>query len=170
MVGIADMVVSSNPNERIITHALGSCLGIVIYDPVARVGGLLHALLPDSTLSAERAKENPDAFVDTGVPRLFRAAYALGATKPRLIVTVAGGASMRAAGVDPESDVFQIGRKNFVALRRILWKNSVMITSHDVGGSISRTMQVRISDGRVRVTNNGVEIPLASGSGGAAWP
>jgi chemotaxis protein CheD len=165
IVGISEIYVSSRQNESIATLALGSCLGVVIFDPVTKVGGMLHALLPDSQVSPERAQQNPDTFVDTGVPRLFRAAYALGAVKQRLLVTVAGGAAMRVAGTEENEDVFQIGRRNFVALRRILWRNSVMIHSHDVGGNASRTMELRLRDGRVRLTSQGKEIPLATGGG-----
>lgn len=104
IVGVADMFVSDNEEDTIITHGLGSCLGIAIYDPVVRVGGLLHAMLPDSKVDPEKAKEKPFMFVDSGVPMLFRACYALGAVKSRINVKVAGGACARG---DAESDFFR---------------------------------------------------------------
>ena len=150
IVGVADMKVSSSKGDVIITHALGSCLGIAIHDPVARVGGLLHVMLPLSTVNPSRAKENPFMFVDTGVPRLFIDCYKKGAKKERLIVTVAGGASSKG-----EDDYFQIGKRNFTMLRKLLWKNGVLLKSHDVGGTNSRTMSLEVGSGEVAVRLNG---------------
>src|SRR5882724_8220566 len=93
VVGIADMAVSADPRVQIITYALGSCLGLCVFDPVARVGGMLHLMLPQGSLSPEKAAANPLMFADTGIPKLFLGAYALGAKKERMIVVVAGGAS-----------------------------------------------------------------------------
>ncbi|MGD9140334.1 MAG: chemotaxis protein CheD, partial [bacterium] len=84
-VKLADMRVSGG-DSVLVTHALGSCLGLMIYDPAEKVGGLLHAVLPLSTVNPERARTNPLMFVDLGVPRLFRAAYELGAERARLVV------------------------------------------------------------------------------------
>lgn len=146
------MKVSADPNDEIITHALGSCLGVVIYDPVARVGGMLHAMLPLSSVDPEKAKRHPLMFVDTGVPRLFIACYRAGAQKNRLQVKVAGGACIHA---NEDEDLFQIGKRNFIVLRKLLWKNDVLITSSDVGGSESRTLSLNIGTGQVTVRSNG---------------
>ena len=91
-VDIADMKVTNQPGDVLVTYALGSCLGIAIHDPLTSVGGLLHVMLPLSTIDPNKAKNNPYMFVDTGVPKLFLAAYQAGAKKERLIVKVAGGA------------------------------------------------------------------------------
>ena len=156
-VGVADMKTSTSPNDTIITHALGSCLGITIYDPVARVGGMLHAMLPDSSIDRTRASENPSMFVDTGVPNLFRLCYKLGAEKSRLVVKVAGGATSKA---NMEDDYFQIGKRNFVTLRQLFWRNNMLLKSYDVGGSVSRTMSLDIGNGTVHLKINGVTKPL----------
>ncbi len=71
-MGVADMKVSSQQEEVLVTHALGSCIGVAIYDPVARVGGILHFMLPDSSLDAAKGQEHPYRFADTGLPQLFR--------------------------------------------------------------------------------------------------
>jgi chemotaxis protein CheD len=157
VVGMADMVVSADPTEIITTHALGSCLGITIYDPVARVGGLLHVMLPDSTIDPRKANERPLMFVDLGIPRLFRDAYALGARKPRIVVRVTGGATTK---TDPKDDFFRIGERNFVALRKLLWKNNVLLEAYDVGGTHSRTMVLSMANGEVNVHANGTAVPL----------
>lgn len=152
IVGIADMKISANAGDVLITYALGSCLGISIYDPVAHVGGLLHVMLPVSSVNEAKAKENPYMFVDTGVPLLFRSCYQAGAIKERLIVKVAGGASLRHNDAD---DQFQIGKRNFTMLRKLLWKNNVLLKSFDVGENHSRTMSIDITTGDVilRINN-----------------
>ena len=128
IVGISDIKISNNPNETIVTYALGSCIGIVVYDPVAKVGGMLHYMLPDSTLDAKKARDNPAMFADTGIPSLFKACYSLGAEKKRMIVKVAGGASIL-----DDTNFFRIGQKNIMAMRKIFWKNllAAVYTSGD---------------------------------------
>lgn len=153
-VGMADLRVSADSAARLVTYALGSCLGVSAYDPVARVGGLLHVMLPLSEIDAEKARTNPALFVDTGVPALFRACYALGAVKSRMIVKVAGGAAAAAAGAP---DQFQIGKRNLLTLRKLLWKNGVLVRAQDVGGhQISRTMILALADGAVTIRTGGV--------------
>ncbi len=150
VVGVGDLVVSGNDRAQIVTYALGSCLGVMAFDPVARVGGLLHVMLPDSGIDATKAANQPDMFVDTGVPRLFREAYKLGAVKERMVVTVAGGAAVQGG-----SDMFEIGKRNLIALRKILWKNSVMVKAQDVGGCCSRTVTLDLATGDVTLRIDG---------------
>ena len=153
-VGMADLQVSADPESRLVTYALGSCLGVAVYDPVARVGGLLHVMLPLSDIDVERARANPALFVDTGVPALFRACYRLGAVKSRVIVKVAGGA---AAGAEGAPDQFQIGKRNVLALRKLLWKNGVLVRAQDVGWhQVARTMSLSLADGSVMLRSAGV--------------
>ena len=155
IVPMGKMAVSAVEGEELVTYALGSCLGVAIYDPVAIVGGLLHVMLPLSTSDPERAAENPTLYVDTGVPLLFRACYEMGAEKRRLVVKVAGGATTR-----DENDIFQIGRRNMVVLRKLLWKNGVLLQAEDVGGRDSRTMSLTIGSGAVTVKANGLSAAL----------
>ena len=148
IVGVGELHVSNKPSEIIITYALGSCLGITIYDPVAGVAGLLHVMLPLSKADPEKAKIKPAMYVDSGLSKLLGICYDLGARKENIVITVAGGASMKKAGDD---DYFKIGKRNFTTLRKLLWKNGFMIKTQDVGGNISRTMALRVSDGFVTV-------------------
>ena len=148
IVGVSDMHVSRNPDETIITYALGSCLGIAVFDPVSGVGGLLHVMLPLSKADPEKAMRKPAMYVDSGFGELLGACYDLGATKSDLIITVAGGASMKQ---NENDDYFKIGKRNFTTLRKLLWKNGFMIEKQDVGGNTSRTMALRLSDGLVTV-------------------
>lgn len=153
MVGVADLKVSNQANHVLVTHALGSCLGVAIYDPIARVGGLLHYMLPESSLDPGRALENPCMFADTGIPLLFHQCYSLGAQKHRLKVKVAGGSQVLGG-----QEHFQIGRRNYAALRRILFRNNVLIDREDVGGCQARTLFLEIASGRVWVKTTGMQI------------
>jgi len=153
VVGIADLKVSREPGRRIVTYALGSCLGIAVHDATAGVAGLLHIMLPLSSLDEAKARENPYMFVDSGVPLLFKECYALGAKKERMTVKVAGGAF---AGEREEDDRFQIGKRNVLTLRKLLWKNNVLLHGDDVGGCrLSRTMTVDVDTGAVTLKVNG---------------
>lgn len=155
VVDIADLQVSADPKTELVTYSLGSCIGVSIWDPEAHVGGLLHYMLPESAISPDKAKLNPAMFGDTGIPALFRAAYELGASKKRIIVKVAGGSSLL-----DDKGTFNIGKRNYILLRKIFWKNGVLIESEDVGGSLSRTMRLSVGCGRVTIKNRSREVEL----------
>ncbi|MFZ0450492.1 MAG: chemotaxis protein CheD [Desulfatiglandaceae bacterium] len=142
IVGVSDMKVSHDIDSVLITYSLGSCIGVSIYDPVAKVGGLLHYMLPDSNLDKGKAQKNPYMFADTGIPNLFKAAYKLGAVKQRMKVIVVGGAQ-----VLDQKGFFNIGKRNHMALRKIFWKNKVMIDYEEVGGNVNRTIKLQVQDG-----------------------
>jgi len=159
IVGIADCRVSRDPGDTLVTYALGSCMAVAIWDPVARVAGLLHYMLPDSSIDAVKSRERPFMFADTGIPLLFRTAYDCGAEKRRLLVRVAGGAQV----VD-DHGVFDIGRRNYLALRRILWRAGVLIHAEDVGGTVSRSVRLDVRTGAMwlRTGGQGAEHELAA--------
>ena len=150
VVGISDIKVSSNPADSMITYALGSCIAVAVYDPAAKVGGLLHYMLPDSTLDAAKAKDTPAMFADTGIPLLFKSCYKMGADKKRMIVKVAGGASIL-----DESNFFRIGQKNIMAMRKLFWNNNVLIDAEDTGKNVNRTVRLDMSTGKVYVKRAG---------------
>jgi len=154
VVGVPGLKVSANPGDTLITYALGSCLGVAAYDPVAGVGGLLHVMLPSSALAPEKAGREPCMFVDTGVPLLFRECCRAGARKERLVVKVAGGAGFREDG---GTDPFQVGKRNFAAVRQLLRREGVLLCAQDVGGAQPRTMLLEIGTGRVIVRVGGEE-------------
>jgi chemotaxis protein CheD len=162
VVGIGDCQVSRDPESTIVTYALGSCIGIAIHDPVAGVGGMLHFMLPESSLDPAKAEKNPYMFADTGIPALFRSAYQLGADKRRLVVSVIGGAQMMDA-----QGTFNIGKRNCLAMRKILWKAGVLVQAEQVGGMASRTVRLEIGSGKVLLREGGQpeqELPrLAAG-------
>ena len=150
VVGVSDMKVSNDSNSTLVTYSLGSCIGITIYDPVVKVGGILHFMLPDSSLDRVKAEKNPYMFGDTGIPALFKAAYKLGAKKQRMKVTVAGGSH-----VLDQKGFFNIGKRNCMAVRKMFWKNNVMIDHEDVGGNSNRTIRLDVSKGKIRMKISG---------------
>lgn len=151
VVGVGDLgfAVAAGGPGRLATYALGSCLGVAVHDPVAGVAGLLHVMLPSSEVDPARVAVKPAMFVDSGVPLLFKESYKLGAKKERLIVKVVGGAMQ--ADTD-EGDHFQIGKRNLLALRKLLWRNNVSVRAEDVGGTrVSRTVHLDATTGALRV-------------------
>jgi chemotaxis protein CheD len=157
VVGVADLAVSNNQSVVLTTYSLGSCLGIAVFDPVVRVGGLLHLMLPDSRLDSTKAEANPAMFVDSGMQALLRAAGQLNADRRRLLLYVAGGAQILDDG-----GFFNIGRRNYDALKALLAKEKLAIMAEAVGGQVNRTMCLRISTGQVslKVSGNANEIQL----------
>lgn len=144
VVGMGDMLASNDSSAQLVTYSLGSCVGIAIYDPVAKVGGLLHAMLPDSTINLERAQSRPYMFVDTGLPAMFHAVYALGGAKSRMIIKFCGGAEFL-----DEKKIFKIGQRNVAATIAMLARNGVKISASETGGHESRTMKLDLANGNL---------------------
>jgi chemotaxis protein CheD len=144
VVGVAECIVTRDPHISIITYALGSCVAVAIHDPVVRVGGLLHVMLPTSSLDPGKAAKTPWMFADTGVALLIRNACRAGADKSRLVVRLAGGSQ-----VMDEAGRFNIGHRNCVAVREALRTAGVAIHGESTGGNGSRTIILEIGSGRV---------------------
>jgi chemotaxis protein CheD len=146
VVNVSDARVSNDPGETIVTYSLGSCIGVALYDPIAKAGGMLHYQLPASTIDGGRAKQNPNMFADTGFANLMAMLEQLGAQKKRLKVGIAGAAQML-----NDANVFDIGRRNHTAIRKILWQHGLFIGGEQVGGKTPRTMYLKIADGSMSV-------------------
>ena len=144
------MKVSDDMEALLVTYSLGSCIGVAIYDAVARVGGLLHFMLPESSLDMDKARRNPYMFADTGIPALFKASYQLGAKKQRMKVFVAGGSQ-----VLDQQGFFNIGKRNDMAVRKIFHKNNVFIDYRDIGGNVNRTVRLAIKNGEASMKVSG---------------
>lgn len=150
VVGISDMKVSKDPKDTLITFSLGSCIGVLIWDPKVRVAGLLHYMLPDSKIDEERAKNNPYMFGNKGIPQLFREAYALGAAKERMQVYVVGGSQlMDSAGI------FNIGTRNYEVSKRLFAKNGIKPVKEDIGGSVNRTISIELATAKILLKVSG---------------
>lgn len=154
-VNISDMKVSSNPEDVLVTYSLGSCIGVTLYDPLQKIGGLIHCMLPLSKVDPERAKEVPYMFVDTGLPLMLQTLINMGANKNRIVAKVAGGAVLL-----DDNGMFRIGERNHIVVRKLLWKNNILISSEDVGGTIARTVYLQINDGKTIIKSAGKEYEL----------
>lgn len=146
-VKISDARISRNSTDILVTYALGSCMGVCLYDPHACVGGMLHCLLPNSEQNPAKAQQNPFVYADTGMRALLEGLLTQGAVKRRMQVTLAGGARRLGTGRDP----FDVGKNNYLAVRKSLWQNSLLIKAEDVGGSAPRTMYMHMADGAVMI-------------------
>jgi chemotaxis protein CheD len=167
VVGMADCKVASTAGQVLATYALGSCIGLAVHDPKATVGGLLHFMLPDSQIDPARAKENPYMFADTGVPLLIERVCGQGGDKRRLVAHAAGGATI----MDPKN-IFDIGKRNCLALRKILWKAGILLAGETVGGNRSRTVRLEIGSGRFLLQESATSCDLSqpvAPKGAPAW-
>ncbi|MCP4118096.1 MAG: chemotaxis protein CheD [Desulfobacteraceae bacterium] len=150
IVGVADMKVSNDPGHTLVTYSLGSCIGLVVFDPVAGVGGILHYMLPESSIDRAKAAKKPFMFADTGIPRLFKETYKYDAKKSRMNIFVVGGAQIM-----DQQGFFNIGKRNYMALKKMFFKNRVMVTAEDVGGHVNRTVHLDINTGEVFLKASG---------------
>ena len=149
VIGIGEFAVSNRPGDVIVTHALGSCIAVCIYDPRAGVAGMLHFLLPEASINPERARQQPGVFADTGIPLLFEAAYQYGLNQKRAVVTLVGGAEM----TQQTGSSFGTGRRNALAAKNVLWRAGVFVSGQEIGGSGARTLYLSVADGRIEVHN-----------------
>ena len=155
VIDISDAKVSNDPDAVLTTYSLGSCIGVALFDPVAKVGGMLHYQLPASTLDKPKADRFPCMFADTGMQCLVASMAALGAVAKRIHVKIAGGATMNTG---PKG--FDIGKRNYLAIRKILWQYGMFIDAEDVGGNSPRNMYLNLVDGAVTVRSVGLEKSL----------
>ncbi len=144
------MVVSDDPNDVLVTYSLGSCVGLALYDPDRQIGGLIHCMLPLSKIDPARAQQRPCMFTDTGVIHLINVMLERGAQKRALVAKVAGAARLLT-----DTNSFRIGDRNKVVLRKVLWKNNILIAADDTGGATARTMHLYLDTGRTTVKANG---------------
>jgi chemotaxis protein CheD len=155
IVGISEMAVAADPAAILITYSLGSCVGLSLFDTAARVGGLIHSMLPLSKIDPAKAKAAPCMFVDTGVPALLQALFDMGASRKTLVAKVAGGSHIM-----DDKGIFNIGERNCTVLRKLLWKNEIMVSGEDVGGAVPRTMSLDLESGRTLLRMQGREVEI----------
>jgi chemotaxis protein CheD len=154
LVASGELVISDR-DEILGAYSLGSCVALALYDPDVRLGGLLHAMLPVSTICPEKAAASPGMFTDTGVVALLQGLLDRGARKRQLRAWVAG-----AAAVSSPCDSFNIGKRNYAVVRKLLWRNRILITAEAVGGDISRTLFLNLREGRVILRSQGQDLEL----------
>jgi chemotaxis protein CheD len=155
VVAVSDAKVSGDAGELLVTYALGSCIGVCLHDGAVGLAGMLHYQLPSSAMSPDRAREQPMMFADTGLAKLLLDMERQGGLGSRMTVKLAGGAQML-----NDAKLFSIGRRNYTAIRKVLWDRGMLIHREDVGGDAPRTVYLRVADGAVMVKANGNTYPL----------
>jgi chemotaxis protein CheD len=155
-VEMAEVKVTSRLTERLVAYGLGACIGVCIYDPVMRIGGMAHVVLPErqnAAPSRNRPEQSLGKFADTGVPFLIEEVCRHGATRQNLRAAMAGGAHIfgNPAADGTAVSRLEIGARNARAVFVVLERLKVPILAADVGGSHGRTVTFRISDGGILV-------------------
>ncbi len=146
-IGISDLNIAKN-GDILVTYALGSCIGICLYDETVKVAGLSHIMLPDSTEFHPTGKELWK-FADTAIPELIKKMEANGANKFRIKAKIAGGAQMFPGFSN--SAISSIGDRNIVAVKKILQENRIPILAEDVGKDYGRTQFFDSSNGQMKI-------------------
>jgi chemotaxis protein CheD len=163
-VGIGDCKVSNDPADTLVTHALGSCIAVVLYDPLARVAGLLHYMLPESSLDPDKASRRPFIFADSGIALFFEIASQLGAAKSRSVVTAMGGAQM----LVPAGSL-KIGQRNYEAMKNALRKAGITLYKEEIGGTCSRSIAIDVATGCLRLLTRGRAGHIMADAEGSLW-
>jgi chemotaxis protein CheD len=153
-VGISELRVTKQSGVILVTHSLGSCMGLAVYDPVVRVAGLIHCLLP-KPMGNKKAMLNPAMCVSTGVPAMMREMFSLGAQRQNLILKAAGCSRMMNV-----LNQFNTGQRNQETLLSLLAYNGIKLHGQDMGGSIPRTMYLYVDTGQVLIRSKREEREL----------
>ena len=154
-VGMADLNICLAPNA-ITTLGLGSCVGIVLFDSVRKIGGLAHIMLPDST--KVKKNENVAKFADTGIEALIVQMEKAGANRSGLIAKIAGGAQMFA--FSSSNDMLRIGERNVEATKQKLNELRIKLVAEDTGLSYGRTIEFYPDNGSLFIKSVGKEVKI----------
>jgi chemotaxis protein CheD len=146
-------------NDLLYCLGLGSCVGVAVYDPVARVGGLLHVLLP-AMHEFSQAGSIRTKFADTGIADLVNAVIKSGAARSRLKAKMAGGAAMFSIKGAPQNDALAIGRRNVQSCRDTLKRLGIELIAQDIGGTKGRTVIFNVETGEltIRIIDKGEKV------------
>ena len=148
-VGMSEIRISRQELDVLSAMGLGSCIGLCMYDPTARVAGMAHVMLPESRSGSIGSESLPGKFADTAVPALLQRMERVGASRARLRVAIAGGAEVFASS--SVSPILAIGRRNAEAVRAAVQRIGLRLTAEDVGGSTGRTVVLEAATGLVQV-------------------
>ena len=150
-VGLGQLVVSKSPSDVLSALGLGSCIGLTVFDPVTKIGGMVHVMLPSSEISTH---SGPDGkYADTAIPALVDQVSRLGGDPSRLVCKMAGGAQMFSGGSGGGS--LNIGSRNAIAVRAALQVAGLRLKSAQTGGTFGRTVDIHIGTGLVTVRTVG---------------
>lgn len=148
-IGISDMKISKSPGS-LVTYALGSCIGICMYDPILRVGALGHIMLPNCPIGCEDS--NQFKYADSCVPIMLQEMLKLGCNKARITARIAGGARM--FNVSGDSTFGAIGQRNTKAVKEALAKVAIRLLAEDTGADYGRTVYFHTETGQVEVRSH----------------
>ncbi len=149
VVGIADMKIARQQG-MLITYALGSCIGICLYDPVIKLGALIHIMLP---LNMEAGRAHPFKYADTGIQQTLQKMQAMGANLSRVTAKIAGGAKM--FEMQGDGALGNIGHRNSESVKMMLRKAGVRLVREEVGGSVARTLLFDVATGQACIRSYG---------------
>lgn len=148
-VGIADMKFARQQGI-LITYALGSCIGITLYDPMIKLGALVHILLPEISNMSD---QNLFKYADTGIPETLRKLNVMGGRNVRMVAKIAGGAKMfDLKGADGFGN---IGLRNVASVKSVLRAQGIRLVAEDTGQNYARTMSFDVSTGEVKIRTYG---------------
>lgn len=149
VIGIADMKMARGSGS-LITYALGSCIGICLYDPQIKLGALIHIMLP---LNMETGRTNTMKYADTGIKETLKQMEAKGASRARITAKIAGGAKM--FEVTGGGSLGNIGQRNIESVHMVLKREGIKLLKEDVGGSVARTVTFDVATGMGSVRSYG---------------
>ena len=155
LLGLGEVAASSTAGDRLKAMALGSCVAVVIFDPAANVVGMLHIVLPESKIDILKSQKQPGFFADTGIRALIDTMLGKGSNlgqKRRWLVKIAGGAAMQQVGG------MDIGKRNVLSSKRLLWGHGLGPRAEDVGGHQSRTVSIDVGSSAVQIRGGGGEL------------
>lgn len=151
IVLLSEMAISDNPKDILTIPKLGACLGISVYDPIKKIGGVIHCLLPQKIkIHVPMKFFNPCLFVETGLNHLLKCLKEEGCKNENLIVQVAGGAKLI-----NEDEIFNLGYRNFISFRKVMWENKLLIHQKDIGSNKVRKLSLNIENGQVTTNLKG---------------
>lgn len=152
ILGVGDYGASKTLGEEVKTFALGSCVSVILLDPKTRTVGMAHVALPDSSINKAKATEKPGYFADTAIPALLEEMSKLGCHRKGqgMVVKLCGGAN-----VMDTNDTFQIGKRNALAIKKILWSYGMGAVAEDLGQNFSRTVSISVETGQVTLSSPG---------------
>ena len=153
-VPIGEIVVSDAAEDALVAYGLGSCVAVCLYDPVAQIGGMLHALLPSAPNNNGNSPPPSPKFVDQGTPLLIESLLKRGAKRNRLVAKLCGGAQVLSAP-GFENGMLNIGERNVRAAEVALKAAGLRIQAQDTGGRVGRTVRLHVADGQVTVKDLG---------------
>jgi len=151
IIGIGGIAVSNMPTDLLKTLALGSCVGLTFYSAKIKVAGLIHIALPESKTNPELAIERPGYYADTGIPLILKEMQKLGCSPSDFVIKIMGGANI----MDPDNR-FDIGTRNVLAVKKLLWRFRLGAIAEDVGGTVGRTVSISVETGKVLISSAGV--------------